>query len=155
MLSASEYRQTIEDDKSRRWKTDFGPNEEFRERLAAAIAHSRYGVVIYFEPENSFGAETFHSLDRKRGETPRRFRSSDLLAINLLGVHVPPITIRALLLKESETVEDFLTKIDDVDLWIPMTKPLFGPTRSGAGWTISLASTRRSRASSWPGCAHV
>lgn len=72
-------------------------------------------VERFFNIDGPFAATTFDTLpDNDRN----RFTTTDLLAVTLLDVALPPPSVRSLLDTDAATFNGLLTMVpDDVDLW--------------------------------------
>lgn len=72
-------------------------------------------IEQFFDIDGPFAATTFDTLpDNDRD----RFTTTDLLAVTLLDVALPPPSVRSLLKTDAEKFNDLLTAVpDDVDLW--------------------------------------
>jgi len=72
-------------------------------------------VEQFFDTDGPFAATTFDTLpDNDRD----RFTTTDLLAVTLLDVALPPPSVRSLLKTDADKFSDLLAAVpDDVDLW--------------------------------------
>ena len=72
-------------------------------------------VEQFFDTDGPFAATTYDTLpDNDRN----RFTTTDLLAVTLLDVALPPPAVRSLLETDAETFKNLLSAVpDDVDLW--------------------------------------
>lgn len=72
-------------------------------------------VEQFFDTDGPFAATTFDNLpDNDRD----RFTTTDLLAVTLLDVALPPPSVRSLLESDAEKFNGLLAAVpDDVDLW--------------------------------------
>lgn len=72
-------------------------------------------VEQFFDTDGPFAATTFDSLpDNDRD----RFTTTDLLAVTLLDVAIPPPSVRSLLESDADKFNGLLAAVpDDVDLW--------------------------------------
>lgn len=72
-------------------------------------------VAQFFDTTGRFAATTFDTLP---DNPPDRFTTSDLLAVTLLDVALPPPSVRQLLDTESAKFRELLAAVpNDVDLW--------------------------------------
>ena len=74
-------------------------------------------VREFYRPENAFAGESFELLGRADDDV-HKFVPADFLAITLMGVSVPPDSLRRILGADSGRLNGMLEKVgDDVDLW--------------------------------------
>lgn len=75
-------------------------------------------VREFYRPENSFAGESFELLGRGDDDDVHKFVTADFFAITLMGVSVPPDSLRRILGADSERLNGMLQRVgDDVDLW--------------------------------------
>ncbi|KAA0115085.1 DUF6308 family protein [Mycolicibacterium sp. P9-22] len=89
---------------------------ELRERVLHFVADPAKRLIEqFFDTEGPFAATTFDTMpDNDRN----RFTTTDLLAVTLLDVALPPPSVRRLLESEAATFSELLAAVpDDIDLW--------------------------------------
>lgn len=89
---------------------------DLRKRVLSFVGEPAKPLIErFFETEGPFAATTFDTLpDNDRN----RFTTTDLLAVTLLDVALPPPSVRSLLDTDADTFNGLLATVpDDVDLW--------------------------------------
>lgn len=89
---------------------------DLQQRVLSFVAEPATRLVEqFFDTEGPFAATTFDTLpDNDRN----RFTTTDLLAVTLLDVALPPSSVRSLLESDADKFNSLLAVVpDDVDLW--------------------------------------
>ena len=111
----------VESSETTRWH-GHEHDPHFEMRLLRVLEYGVPGLRLYFDPANGFAGRTFDLLGRSEPTGGNEVDVSDLLAVTLLDVCLPPDAIRLLLEEARDVPPIFLTHIRDLDMWDPTTE---------------------------------